>query len=125
VPLLGDIPILGYLFKTTSKTITKQNLLVILTPYIVNEPGDLRRIFERKLRERREFMERYSAFRDDRDYDAEVDYRRKRGLLEEVNRSAIEAETEAMELRNAEATLGHDITGEVILDPQHLPLVTP
>ena len=70
-------------------------------------------------------MERYSAFRDERDYDAEVDYRRKRGLLEEVNRSAIEAETEAMELRNAEATLGHDITGEVIIDVQRLPPVPP
>src|SRR6185436_11627646 len=96
-----------------------------LTPYIIKDPTDLRKIFDRKLRERREFMERYSAFRDERDYDAEVDYRRKRGLLEEVNRSAIEAETEAMELRNAEATLGRDITGEVVIDPAHLPPVTP
>src|SRR5256714_5008867 len=105
VPLLGDIPILGYLFKSTSKTITKQNLLIILTPYIIKDPADLRRIFERKLRERREFMERYSAFRDEKDYEAEVDYRRKRGLLEEVNRTAIEAEEEATEMRNAEQLL--------------------
>ncbi|HEY2743823.1 MAG TPA: type II secretion system secretin GspD [Polyangia bacterium] len=116
VPLLGDIPILGYLFKSTQKTIQKQNLLIILTPYIINEPGDLRRIFERKLRERREFMERYSAFRDDKDYDAEVDYRRKRGLLEEINRTAHEAEDEANELRNAEQLLGRDMSGEVTVD---------
>jgi general secretion pathway protein D len=116
VPLLGDIPILGYLFKTTSKTITKQNLLIILTPYIVKDPADLRRIFERKLRERREFMERYSAFRDDRDYEAEVDYRRKRGLLEEVNRTAVEAEEEASEVRAAEATFGRDLSGPVEID---------
>ncbi len=100
VPLLGDIPILGYLFKRTSKTISKQNLLIILTPYIVKDPNDLRRIFERKIRERREFMERFSAFKDDRDYDAEVDYHRKRGLLEEINRTALEAEQEADELRD-------------------------
>jgi len=116
VPLLGDIPILGYLFKSTSKTITKQNLLIILTPYIIKDPGDLRRIFERKLRERREFMERYSAFRDEKDYEAEVDYRRKRGLLEEVNRTAVEAEEEATEMRNAEQLLGRDFSGEVTVD---------
>ena len=46
------------MFKKTNKTILKQNLLIIITPYIIKDPSDLRRIFERKLRERREFMER-------------------------------------------------------------------
>lgn len=120
VPLLGDIPILGYLFKSTSKTVTKQNLLIILTPYIINDPEDLRRIFERKLRERREFMERYSAFRDENDYEAQVDYRRKRGVLEEINLTAREAEQEAADLRAAEATFGRDISGEVTVEPTPL-----
>ena len=105
VPLLGDIPILGYLFKKTNKTVLKQNLLIIITPYIIKDPQDLRRIFERKLRERREFMERASAFRDEHDYEAQVDYRRKRGLLEEINVAAAEAELEATELRTAEAAM--------------------
>jgi type IV pilus assembly protein PilQ len=35
VPLLGDIPVLGYLFKTTSKSMQKDELLVFLTPHIV------------------------------------------------------------------------------------------
>jgi len=121
VPLLGDIPILGYLFKSTEKTITKQNLLIILTPYIIKDPSDLRRIFERKLRERREFMERYSAFRDEKDYDAEVDYHRKRGVLEEVNVAAKEAEEEAIEMRNAEQMLGRDLSGEVTIEPPPVP----
>jgi general secretion pathway protein D len=116
VPLLGDIPILGYLFKHTNKTILKQNLLVILTPYVIKDPSDLRRIFERKLRERREFLERYSAFRDENDYEANVDYRRKRGVLEEINQTAIEAEREATDLRTAEAALrGRDIEGPVVV----------
>jgi general secretion pathway protein D len=115
-PLLGDIPILGYLFKTTTDTVTKQNLLIILTPYVIKEPSDLRRVFERKIRERREFMERYSAFRDENDYDAQVDYRRKRGLLEEVNLTAKEAEAEAADMRAAEAAMGRDITGPVELE---------
>ena len=105
VPLLGDIPILGYLFKFTRKTILKQNLLIILTPYVIKDPMDLRRIFERKIRDRKEFLERYSAFQDEHNYDPEIDYRRKRGLLEEINRTAIEAELEAAELRTAQASM--------------------
>jgi general secretion pathway protein D len=103
VPLLGDIPILGYLFKYTRKTSTKQNLLIILTPYVIKDPADLRRIFERKVLERREFLERYSSFSDDSNFEANVDYRHKRGLLEEINRTAIDAEREASDIRAAEA----------------------
>jgi general secretion pathway protein D len=35
VPWLGDIPILGWLFKTTGDSIQKRNLLVFLTPHII------------------------------------------------------------------------------------------
>ena len=35
VPLLGDIPVLGYLFKTTGKETSKTELLVFLTPKII------------------------------------------------------------------------------------------
>jgi general secretion pathway protein D len=119
VPLLGDIPILGYLFKTTTKTILKQNLLIILTPYVIKDPSDLRKIFERKLRERQEFLERYSAFKDDHDYEAQVDYRRKRGLLEEINRTAVEAEQESIELQAAEAAIrAREIEGPVEFTPR-------
>jgi type IV pilus assembly protein PilQ len=37
VPLLGDIPIFGYLFKQTNKTNDKTELLIFLTPRIVKE----------------------------------------------------------------------------------------
>jgi len=37
VPFLGDIPILGYLFKQTSKDIEKTELLIFLTPRVVKE----------------------------------------------------------------------------------------
>ena len=36
VPLLGDIPILGWLFKNKSKTVEKVNLLFFLTPKIMS-----------------------------------------------------------------------------------------
>jgi len=37
VPFLGDIPILGYLFKTTGRSTEKTELLIFLTPRIVKE----------------------------------------------------------------------------------------
>jgi type IV pilus assembly protein PilQ len=37
LPFLGDLPILGYLFKTTNKSIEKTELLIFLTPRVVKE----------------------------------------------------------------------------------------
>ena len=37
VPLLGDIPVLGWLFKNTTTTTSKTELLVFITPRVVNE----------------------------------------------------------------------------------------
>ena len=39
VPLLGDIPLLGWLFKSKSVTQVKSNLMVFLRPTIVNNSG--------------------------------------------------------------------------------------
>ena len=37
VPLLGDIPLLGYLFRSTSKSETKSELLIFVTPKILSD----------------------------------------------------------------------------------------
>jgi type IV pilus assembly protein PilQ len=37
VPLLGDIPVVGYLFKQTGRSSEKTELLIFLTPRIVRE----------------------------------------------------------------------------------------
>ena len=37
LPFLGDLPVLGYLFKTTNKNIEKSELLIFLTPRVVKE----------------------------------------------------------------------------------------
>ena len=37
VPLLGDIPVLGYLFRSDTKSRTKSNMTIFLTPTIVEE----------------------------------------------------------------------------------------
>jgi len=37
VPLLGDIPLLGHLFKSTDTLSTKQNLMVFIHPVIIRD----------------------------------------------------------------------------------------
>ena len=83
IPILGDIPLLGTLFRTDEKKKIKKNLLLFLTPYILRSPADLRAIYERKMRERQEFIDRYFVFSDS-EYDVPVDYSRTRGLLGEI-----------------------------------------
>jgi general secretion pathway protein D len=46
VPILGDIPLLGVLFKTTSNDVRKINVVIYLTPYIVRKSSDLTRLKE-------------------------------------------------------------------------------
>lgn len=48
VPLLGDIPVLGWLFKSVKKQKTKTNLLVFLTPHIISRAEDMDRITSSK-----------------------------------------------------------------------------
>jgi general secretion pathway protein D len=55
VPLLGDIPVLGWLFKHNTKTETKTNLLIFITPRIIKNSKDLARVTNRS----REAMERF------------------------------------------------------------------
>ena len=48
VPLLGDIPFLGRLFKSTTKTYEKQNLLVFLRPTVLGTKEAVQATTERK-----------------------------------------------------------------------------
>jgi general secretion pathway protein D len=48
VPLLGDIPYLGWLFKTHSTTREKTNMYVFLTPHIVRTKQDADKIYQEK-----------------------------------------------------------------------------
>lgn len=56
VPLLGDIPVLGYLFKTKVTRKNKKNLIIFITPYIVRERKDYLTILKKKLEERNAFV---------------------------------------------------------------------
>jgi general secretion pathway protein D len=110
VPILGDIPLIGILFKQTSKQIQKKNLLLILTPYVVRDPADLRQIFERKMQERQEFLDRYFVFNGDTPYRPPLDYTRTRGLVEEIRQAYLKSdEKAALDLQTRPKDIkGHD-----------------
>lgn len=51
VPILGDIPILGNLFRSTSKDDTRTELLVFLTPRIVNNDADAKKMTDESIQQ--------------------------------------------------------------------------
>ena len=62
VPLLGDIPILGYLFQHKTTSGDRTTLAIVLTPYIIKKSGDLDklRLTLAKLNElEKKFIEEY------------------------------------------------------------------
>jgi general secretion pathway protein D len=44
VPILGEIPVLGTLFKSDADVEAQVNVVIYLTPYIVRKSGDLKRL---------------------------------------------------------------------------------
>ena len=61
IPLLGDIPLLGYLFRYTSEQKKKTNLLIMLTPHIIQEPGAVSKPLENR---QRELLDPFSSTRE-------------------------------------------------------------
>jgi general secretion pathway protein D len=118
VPGLGQVPLLGWLFKGKRRTRTKVNLLMILVPHILETPDDARRIHKRRLDERMEFLERYTAFKR-RDLDTNVNYRKKSGLLASINSEASRMTDQQVARERAELEMQRtEITGEIGLSPK-------
>ncbi|MFQ5598344.1 MAG: secretin N-terminal domain-containing protein [Nitrospiria bacterium] len=57
IPLLGDIPILGWLFRFRSKRVEKTNLMIFLTPHIVLNEQQLEEIRRKKSGDAAGFVE--------------------------------------------------------------------
>jgi len=57
VPILGDIPLLGWFFKNKNKEDEKTNLLVFITPRIVTDPAKIKQITEEKEQALKKFQE--------------------------------------------------------------------
>ncbi len=90
IPFLGSLPLLGWLFRDTSTTKTKTNLLLFLTPYIIRDESDYRRIYEKKRKEQQEFTEQFYGRQ--AGYEVGIDFSRKAGPYTRLRRD-VEDET--------------------------------
>ena len=61
VPILGDIPVLGALFRSKGNVVRKINVVIYLTPFIVRKSDDLQKL-RKVLVELEDVQTRYNAF---------------------------------------------------------------
>ncbi|HSD20734.1 MAG TPA: type II secretion system secretin GspD, partial [Anaeromyxobacter sp.] len=108
IPVLGNLPILGWLFRDTTDTKQKTNLLLFLTPYIIRDEQDYRRIYERKRKEQQDFIEQFYGRRPS--YQVAVDFTRKAGPYSKIRAGVIE---ESLKLENG----GTGAPGERLIAP--------
>ncbi len=66
IPLLGDIPILGEIFKSRETTSTKTELVIFITPHVVENPSEMDAVNE-------PFRERLNQLRDELGADQKKD----------------------------------------------------
>jgi general secretion pathway protein D len=121
VPILGDIPILGHLFREEQKHKLRTNLLLFLTPYIIRDQSDFQRIFQRKMKERQQFVEQFYGH--DKQYEPYIDYTRKSGPLARM-RAQLAIESDRVENGGTGSKTGERAIlprGRANLDPSALP----
>jgi general secretion pathway protein D len=59
VPILGDLPVIGVLFRSNTKSYRKSNLMIFLTPHIIDDPEDMVEIMRVKQAQREEYIRRF------------------------------------------------------------------
>ena len=122
IPFLGDIPLIGILFRQTIRTVEKKNLLMIIVPHIIDDPSDLARIHRERMEELRRFAE-YLATKE-KEYKGMVDYHKKIGGLETMRQVVDRArrEREDRERARFEGTaidvIGPPETHDLDYDPE-------
>jgi len=72
VPWLGDIPLMGNLFKVSKHTARKNNLLIVLTPHIIRTAQDLEGFYQEKKAQIKEFQKE-SRIRKDKGGGIDID----------------------------------------------------
>ena len=59
IPILGDIPIFGKLFRGKRVSSRKSNMLIFLTPHVIDDESDLEEVYRIKVAQRQEFIRRF------------------------------------------------------------------
>ncbi len=116
LPGLGSVPVLGWLFRKRGRDKEKVSLLMVMVPHLIESPDDARRIHTRRMRERQEFIERYTAFKR-RDLGSHVNYRKTSGLLASISVAAKRQAQDAEHAMEAEAELARPRISTMI-DPR-------
>lgn len=98
IPVLGDFPILGLLFRQRETLVEKANLVVLITPYVVLDSVDSARAVERVLERRGEFLGALERL-DRMGYRPRRRADRMRGLVSEIERKLAHIEEERAVLR--------------------------
>ncbi|MEM7495102.1 MAG: type II secretion system secretin GspD [Myxococcota bacterium] len=117
VPLLGDIPLLGWLFKGRKKEKRKRNLVLALTVTVVRTDADHQKIYHRKMREREEFA-RMQLGRKSQPYNPYINYEQKLGPLQQAS---FQLTHEMLRVENG----GPGLPNETVIQPQPRPDKTP
>jgi len=59
IPILGDLPLIGNLFRGRRKRARRTNLVLFITPHIINSDEDMAEVMRVKAAQRSEFMRRF------------------------------------------------------------------
>jgi general secretion pathway protein D len=119
IPFLGDIPLLGVFFRHTNDGRQKTNLVLVLTPYIIRDQEDMRRIVVRRMEERQELLDHQALF-SDHPWNSADAFTKRGGLLAEIRKS--EKKVEEERAREAELTPKEIKTHEPT-EPLELPVL--
>jgi general secretion pathway protein D len=112
IPFLGSLPVIGWLFRDTVNTKSKTNLLIFLTPYIIRDEADYRRIYEKKRKEQQDFIEQFYGRQPA--YEVATDFTRKAGPYARMHAGV---EEESSKLENG----GPGAAGERVTQPPGAP----
>jgi len=85
VPILGDIPIIGFFFRSSVDVVSRANLVLVLTPHIIRDEEDMRKVVTKRMEERQEFLDHYLLFHKDTGAPIGFDPARGRGLLRMID----------------------------------------
>ncbi len=109
IPFLGDIPIIGMFFRNKEFASNKTNLLLVLTPYIIRDSNDFRTIFEKKMKERDEFVKKF--YGDAENFKENIEYLKKIGPFNHMHKAY---EDEKKKIENG----GTGLDDEMLIAPQ-------
>ena len=104
IPILGDLPLVGWAFKTHGNNSRRTNLLLVLTPYVIESDEDFRRIYQRKLKEREEFIKYFYGDKDS--FKAHIEYSKKIGAFSAMHKRI---DHEMQRIENGGAGFGDEI----------------